>query len=87
MENWRFSNFYFFYFATVGIIMPYWGMYLDYLGFSGKEIGQLMAIFLATKMVAPNIWAWVADWLVARYGSAMRMVVFATLLTFLIYLL
>ena len=67
--------------------MPYWGMYLDYLGFSGKEIGQLMAIFLATKMVAPNIWAWVADWLVARYGSAMRMVVFATLLTFLIYLL
>jgi len=67
--------------------MPYWGVYLDYLGFTGKEIGQLMAIFLGTKMVAPNIWAWVADWLVARHGSAMGMVKVATFLTVLVYLL
>lgn len=67
--------------------MPYWGVYLDFLGFTGKEIGQLMAIFLATKMIAPNIWAWIADWLVAKHGSAMAMVKFATLATVAIYLL
>ena len=67
--------------------MPYWGVYLDHIGFSAKEIGKLMAIFLATKMIAPNIWAWIADLLVARRGSAMGMVKLATLLTVLIYCL
>lgn len=67
--------------------MPYWGVYLDHIGFSAKEIGKLMAIFLATKMIAPNIWAWIADVLVARRGSAMGMVKLATLLTVLIYCL
>jgi len=67
--------------------MPYWGVYLDHIGFSAKEIGKLMAIFLATKMIAPNIWAWIADLLVARRGNAMGMVKLATLLTVLIYCL
>ncbi len=61
MRNWHFSNFYFFYFTTVGVIVPYWSLYLQYKGFSAAQIGQLMAILLMTKVIAPNNWATIAD--------------------------
>jgi len=61
MIYWRLSGFYLFYFASLGALLPYWGLYLDHLGFSVTEIGQLMAILMATKIVAPNIWGWIAD--------------------------
>lgn len=85
MATWRLSNIYFFYFATIGIVMPYWGVYLDYLEFNAREIGQLMAIFLATKMIAPNIWATVADLLAERRGSSVGLIKIATALTVIIY--
>lgn len=49
------------------------------------EIGQLMAILLLTKVVAPNIWAAIADNLVARQGSSLVMLKYATFLTSLIF--
>ena len=58
---WRLSAFYFFYFAVLGVLVPYWGLYLKSLGFSPESIGLLMAIPLATKIIAPNIWGWLAD--------------------------
>jgi len=87
MRTWYFSNFYFFYFATIGIIMPYWSLYLDHKGFSAKDIGQLMAIFLFTKMVAPNIWAALADRISIRNGNVLALLKVATLMAFAIYLL
>lgn len=79
MRNWHFSNFYFFYFTTVGIIVPYWSLYLQYRGFSAMEIGELMAILLLTKVLAPNIWAAIADNLVAKKGHSLVMLQYATL--------
>ena len=58
---WRLSAFYLFYFATLGALVPYWGLYLKSLGFSAAEIGELLAILMATKFVAPNVWGWIAD--------------------------
>ncbi len=87
MKTWHFSNFYFFYFATIGIIMPYWSVYLDHIGFSAMEIGQLMAIFLFTKMLAPNIWATIADRVAERSGSSLGILKFATAATVMIYAL
>ena len=58
---WRLSGFYFFYFASLGVLVPYWGLYLQWEGFSAQEIGELTAILLATRIVAPNIWGWIAD--------------------------
>jgi len=87
MRTWHFSNFYFFYFATIGIIMPYWSLYLNYIGFSATEIGQLMAIFLMTKMLAPNIWAAIADKIASQRGGSLGILKFATLATVIIYLL
>jgi MFS transporter, PPP family, 3-phenylpropionic acid transporter len=58
---WRLSGFYFFYFASLGVLVPYWSLYLKSLNFSSLVIGGLMAILPATKLVAPYIWGWLAD--------------------------
>ena len=76
MYYWRLSGFYFFYFASLGALIPYWGLYLKTLDFSVVEIGELVAILMATKIIAPNIWAWIAD----HSGRRMRIVQIACLL-------
>jgi len=72
---WRLSGFYFFYFASLGILVPYWGLYLQWEGFSPQEIGELTAILLATRIIAPNIWGWIAD----HHGKRMTIVRLASL--------
>jgi MFS transporter, PPP family, 3-phenylpropionic acid transporter len=84
MPYWRLSAFYFFYFAVLGVLVPYWGLYLKDLGFGPGHIGVLMAIPLATKIVAPNIWGWLADTVSAGrsllpLAAAMALVIFSTL--------
>ena len=78
---WRLSGFYFFYFASLGALIPYWGLYLKTLGFGAVEIGELVAIIMATKIVAPNIWGWIAD----HTGRRMRVVRLACLLATLAF--
>ena len=67
---WRLSGFYFFYFASIGALIPYWSLYLKSLGFDARAIGTLMALIMATKIISPNIWGWVAD----HTGYRMRIV-------------
>ncbi len=81
MPYWRLSGFYFFYFAALGALVPFWGLYLQGLGLSALAIGELMAIIMATKVVAPNVWGWIAD----RRGSRMPIVRLASLLSLLIF--
>ncbi len=64
------ASFYFFYFAVLGGFMPYWGLYLQGLNFSPESIGQLMAILMATRIIAPNFWGYVAD----KTGKRLQMV-------------
>lgn len=61
MPYWRLSGFYLFYFATLGALLPYWGLYLKSIGFDAQDIGTLFAIIMSTKIIAPNIWGWIAD--------------------------
>lgn len=77
MPYWRLSNVYFFYFAALGALVPYWGLYLQSLGFGAVEIGSLTAILMATKIVAPYIWGWLGDHL----GHRMRIVQMASLVS------
>jgi PPP family 3-phenylpropionic acid transporter len=81
MPYWRLSNFYFFYFASLGVLVPFWGLYLKDQGYSPLEIGQLMAVLMATKIVAPNIWGWIAD----HTGRHMQIVRLASLLSAVIF--
>jgi PPP family 3-phenylpropionic acid transporter len=77
MPYWRISGFYFFYFATLGALVPYWGLYLQSIGFSAFDIGLLMALLLVSRIVAPLLWAWLAD----HSGARMRVVRLAAFLT------
>ncbi|MEE9358184.1 MFS transporter [Candidatus Vondammii sp. HM_W22] len=81
MPYWRLSGFYFFYFAALGSLVPYWGLYLKYLGFDAIAIGELMAIPMATKFLAPFVWGWLADHLghrmaIVRLGSLLTAIIF-----------
>jgi len=66
LPYWRLSAYYFFYFAFVGAFSPYFGLYFQSLGFSAWEIGVLMSLLQVMRMVAPNVWGWLADRLGAR---------------------
>ncbi len=77
----RLSGFYFFYFAVLGILVPFWPVYLKEIGFGAEQIGILSAIIMATKIVAPNIWGWLADHHVRRI-SVIRFGCFMATLTF-----
>ena len=79
----RLSSFYFFYFSTLGILVPYWGLYLKSLDFSPAQIGELLAILVGTKIVAPYIWGWIAD----HTGNRIRIVQIGSFLAALSFML
>lgn len=54
---WRLSGFYGLYFALIGCIMPFWGLYLQQQSFDVTDIGILLALFSGVRIFAPNIWA------------------------------
>jgi PPP family 3-phenylpropionic acid transporter len=58
---WRLSFFYFCYFAVLGALVPYWQLYLHDQGFVPKAIGILTAIMMGARIIAPNVWGWLAD--------------------------
>lgn len=62
------SGFYFFWFATLGAVLPYWGLYLRDSGYSASQIGSLFAALMGTKIVAPYVWGWIADHRGERIG-------------------
>ena len=72
---WRLSGYYFFYFAFVGAMSPYWGPYLQSLGFNAVDIGVLMSLLAVMRMFAPNIWSWMAD----RSGKRVAIIQIAAL--------
>lgn len=75
----KLSLHYFFYFAVLGTILPYLGLYFQSLNFTAIEIGQLLGIMMFTKVIAPNVWGWLAD----RSGRHIYWVRLATALTVL----
>jgi PPP family 3-phenylpropionic acid transporter len=67
---WRLSGFYFFYFATLGGFLPYWSLYLKDGGFNPDEIGELSALLVGTRIIAPLLWGWIAD----HTGKSLRII-------------
>ncbi|GEM_PF-5410714 len=57
LPYWRLSGFYFFYFALLGSTAPFLGLYFAHLGFSPERIGELIAIPMLMRCLAPNLWA------------------------------
>ena len=82
---WRLSGFYFFYFAVVGSLVPFWGVYLKSLGYSSQDVGVITAIIMGTRIIAPNFWGWLADHTqqrlrIIRLGSLAASIIFAGIL-------
>jgi len=74
----KLSSFYFFYFTVFGILVPFSGLYYEFLGFNAIQIGQLSAVFVVTKIVSPNLFGWVSD----KTGLKMFWVKLCSFLTF-----
>jgi len=78
---WTLSGFYFAYFAVLGAMVPFWGLFLQARGFSLTEIALLTAIPLGTRIVAPNLWGWIAD----RRNARLPVVRAGTLVAILLF--
>ncbi|KAB2322330.1 MFS transporter [Betaproteobacteria bacterium SCN1] len=78
---WRLSGFYFFYFAFVGAISPFWGLYLQSLAFNAFQIGVLMSLLQVMRIFAPNIWGHVAD-RTGRRAAIVQLAAFGSVLAF-----
>lgn len=78
---WRLSAFYFCYFATLGAFLPFWSVYLKTVGFAADQIGVLTAMMVATKIVAPYLWGWLAD----KTGRGLLLIRITTLLSVLFF--
>lgn len=78
---WRISAFYLFYFASLGAFVPYWSLYLQSLDFDARAIGELMAIVMGTKIIAPYIWGWIAD----HTGRGMQIIRLAGICAFVAF--
>ncbi|MEJ2760039.1 MAG: MFS transporter [Gammaproteobacteria bacterium] len=70
LPYWRLSGFYLFYFGVVGLYMPYWPLYLNSLGLTPQDIGLFFGISSAMRIIAPNVWGWLAD----RQGRRMPII-------------
>jgi len=61
LPHWRLSTVYLAYFASVGVLQPYLGLYLQSLGQGAAELGALVAVMQLARIVSTNGWAWLAD--------------------------
>lgn len=84
MPYWRLSSFYFSYFFAVGVWMPFCALYFSDKGFSTADIGVLVAMISVTRIVAPNLWGWLADktqrrMAIVKLGLCMAFLIFSTI--------
>jgi PPP family 3-phenylpropionic acid transporter len=69
---------YLFYFAMLGALVPFMGVFLDSRGLTSVQIGQLLGLVTITRILGPNLWAFLAD----RTGKNLRVLQIGSFLTF-----
>lgn len=82
LPYWRLSGFYFCYFSLLGATAPFLALYFDHLGFSAARIGELVAIPMLMRCVAPSLWGWLGDYTgrrlaIVRFGACCTLLCFA----------
>lgn len=80
---WPLSGYYFLFFATIGIYIPYWPLYLRSIRFDAEQIGVISAVVVVTKIFSTYLWGWVVD----RVGMRMPVVQYTALFSPLIFAL
>lgn len=71
----RLAAYYFAFFANAGAFMAYFSLYLAGRGLNAVEIAFAVAMPQVARIVAPALWAWLADASSARYPGARRAIV------------
>ena len=61
LPYWRLSAYYFCYFGFVGAFTPYFTLYLRSLEYSATDIAVLMSLMQVMRVLAPNLWGWLAE--------------------------
>jgi PPP family 3-phenylpropionic acid transporter len=69
---------YLFYFAMLGALVPFMGVFLDSRGLTSVQIGQLLGLITITRILGPNLWAFFAD----LTGKNLRVLQLGSFLTF-----
>ncbi|MEG3638718.1 MFS transporter [Magnetococcus sp. PR-3] len=80
---WVLAAYYGAFFAALGIMLPYWPLYLEEIGLGAEEIGILIALIHGMRVIGSPLWGHWAD-----QGSRKRIIVitsFATLGIFSLY--
>jgi len=77
------AAFYALFFAVAGALMPYLPVYLQYRGLSLAEIGLVLGLGMLLKVLAPHLWAVLAE----RSGQRMRLVRLGVLAGLLVFIL
>ncbi|MBC3951691.1 MULTISPECIES: MFS transporter [Pseudomonas] len=85
LPYWRLSSFYVFYFALLGSTAPFLPLYFSHLGFSSARIGELVAIPMLMRCLAPNVWGWLGDYtgrrlVIVRLGAMCGLLAFSLIL-------
>jgi len=60
-DSWRLGWLYAAYFGIVGILAPYLPLYFEWRGLTAFQVGVLMALGQAMRVVGPNLWGYLAD--------------------------
>ncbi|RMP25841.1 Transporter [Pseudomonas coronafaciens pv. coronafaciens] len=73
------------YFALLGASAPFMALYLSHLGFASARIGELIAIPMLMRCVAPNVWGWLGDYTgrrlaIVRFGAVFTLLAFSLIL-------
>ena len=60
-QPWRMGLFFAAYFAGVGVLAPYFPLYLEHRGLTAVQIGIVMAVAQGMRIFGPTAWGWLAD--------------------------
>jgi PPP family 3-phenylpropionic acid transporter len=69
----RLGAYYFAYFAYIGVLAPYFSLWLAGQGYDARQMALVLAMPQIARVFAPAIWGWIAD----RTGWQRGIVVFA----------
>lgn len=60
-QSFSFGFFFFCYYSFVGVFPPYVTLFFAHRGIGAVEIGVLMSLMQAMRIIGPNLWGWLAD--------------------------
>ena len=77
----RLAGFYFWYFAAIGTLIPFTGLFLEERGLTPTQIGAIGGLMALTRIISPYLWGQYAD-RDARRMAAIRITLGCGLLAF-----